>query len=114
MTIGVRCHMGFDFVIRFEKLGEDFAKVLSLVGIEKVRSLPVVNPTAKKGKNFISNYSPQTIRRAKWVFGPFMQKWGYEFPQEWGGWSVSWLNRMEFEFFNIFRTFYWRYLRTRG
>jgi hypothetical protein len=106
-------HSDFDFVIRFEKLGEDFAKVLALLGIEEKRPLPVMNPTSQKAASYLSYYSPKTIKRAKWVYGPFMEKWGYNFPHEWGDASVSWLNKMEFEFCNIFRMFYWEYLRSR-
>ena len=106
-------HKEFDFIIRFENLAHDFAKALKLIGIEAVRPLPVVNRTGKRENGYLTYYTPETIKRAKHVFSPFMKQWGYEFPPEWGDASVSWWNQMEFEFFNIFRNAYWRYLRFR-
>jgi hypothetical protein len=104
-------HEKFDFVIRFENLQDDFAKALTLIGIEPKRPLPLANKTGMKEGDFLFYYTPETVKRAKRVFGPFMSKWGYEFPSEWGDTSVPWWNQMEFELFNVFRNFYWRCLR---
>jgi hypothetical protein len=106
-------HKEFDFVIRFEHLVDDFSKVLHLIGIEPVRSLPQINQTGKREKGYLSYYTPETIDRAKRVFSPFMKQWGYEFPPEWGETSISWWNQLEFDFFNLFRNMYWRFLRFR-
>jgi hypothetical protein len=106
-------HKEFDFIIRFENLVDDFAKALHLIGIEPVRPLPVINRTGKREKTYLSYYTPETIGRAKRVFSPFMKQWGYEFPPEWGETSISWWNQLEFDFFNLFRNMYWRYLRFR-
>ena len=51
-------HKEFDFVIRFENLQDDFAKVLELLGIEQKRPLPLVNKTAEKD-HFSSYYTPE-------------------------------------------------------
>lgn len=104
-------HEKFDFVIRFENLAEDFAKALELIGIEQKRPLPLINKTAGKNQDFTCHYTPKTVSRAKHVFGPFMEKWDYEFPVEWGNCAVPWRSRVEFEFFNVFRRFYWNHLR---
>jgi len=105
-------HKNFEFVIRFESLADDFAKVLELLGIEQVRPLPQINKTAERDKDFFSYYNtPQARKRAKQVFGPFLKEWGYEFPVEWEDTSISWLAQVEFLFFNIFRVFYWKHLR---
>jgi hypothetical protein len=106
-------HKEFDFIIRFENLAGDFDKALRLIGIEPVRPLPQVNRTGKREKSYLTYYTPETIGRAKRVFSPFMRQWGYEFPPEWGETSVSWWNQLEFDFFNLFRNVYWRYLRFR-
>lgn len=106
-------HKQFDFVIRFENLQEDFATALALIGIDQQRPLPIVNKTSGKERDFLSYYTPDIIPRAKRVFGPYMKQWGYEFPREWGDDEVSWWHRAEFEFFNLFRTVYWRYVRSR-
>jgi hypothetical protein len=106
-------HKDFDFVIRFENLADDFAKVLALLDIEPVRRLPEFNKTAQRNSNFFIYYTPETRERAKRVFGPFMKIWGYNFPPEWGEASVPWWNQLQFDFLNIFRVFYWKYLRFR-
>jgi hypothetical protein len=103
----------YDYVIRFENIEEDFNTALGLIGIEPKRTLPIRNATTKRKREFASYYSPKAIRRARWVFGPFMKQWGYEFPVEWGEVSLPWLQNLEYQFFNLFRGFYWRYLRSR-
>jgi hypothetical protein len=106
-------HRDFDFIIRYESLANDFSDVLRLIGIEPRRPLPLINKTDRKSENFSSYYTPRTIRRAQWVFGSYMQQWGYKFPAEWDTTPVSWFNQAEFEFINYFRNIYWRYLRYR-
>jgi hypothetical protein len=103
-------HKEFDFVIHFETLQEDFARALELIGIKPVRPLPLVNKTREK-EHFLTYYSPEIVGRAKRVFGPFMEEWGYKFPPEWGDCSVSWSNRMLYSGLNVLRNFYWRYVR---
>jgi hypothetical protein len=106
-------HNVFDFIIRFENIQEDFSKALTLIGIKQKRPLPLVNRTSMKERDFLTYYTPETIERAKRVFGPFMKKWGYEFPPEWGDASFSWYEMIGFGFFGLFRNFYWKHLRFR-
>ncbi len=77
-------HRLLNFVMRFEHLQDDFAEVLGLIGIEPRRSLPVVNSTSGRRDDFASYYSPEIIPRARWIFGPFMERWGYDLPPGWG------------------------------
>ena len=104
-------HRKFDFIIRFERIRQDFSRVLEMVGLEQARPLPIMHTTAEKHSEFASYYTPEAIRRAKHVFGSFMKRWGYEFPAEWGSHSISRMNRVEYEFLNLFRKFYWIFLR---
>ncbi|MBI5030580.1 MAG: sulfotransferase family 2 domain-containing protein [Chloroflexi bacterium] len=106
-------HKKFDFIIRFERLQQDFAEALQRIGIEPVRPLPRTNPTRQKSQNFLSYYTPDIREHAKWVFGPYMKQWGYEFPPEWGETRISSWNQLQFDFFNAFRIVYWKYLRNR-
>jgi hypothetical protein len=106
-------HKKFDYVLRFEMLQEDFSRVLQMLGIEQVRPLPVANKTGARSQAYHTYYTPPAIRRAKWVFGPYMKQWGYEFPPEWGDVTVWWLNQFVFDVANQFRFFYWRHLRYR-
>jgi hypothetical protein len=105
------CYKSCDFVIRFENIQADFAKALELIGIEAVRPLPQVNKTSGRERNFSSYYTPEIIDQAKKVFGPFMRRWGYEFPAGWGEESRSWWNDLEFYGVDTVRSFYWKHLR---
>jgi hypothetical protein len=103
-------HSSFDFIIRFENLHNDFATVLRLLKIEQVRSLPSINVTAEKSQDFLSYYTPEVRDRARWVFGPHMKEWGYEFPPEWGDHPVPWSSQLLFRVLGICR----RYLKWKG
>jgi len=103
-------HHHFDFIIRFERLQEDFAILLRRLRIEQVRPLPVVNPTSNKKANFWSYYTPDTWTRAKKVFGPYMAKWGYTFPPEWGDCHITPFTRLQFVVLGIVRRIRWRYV----
>lgn len=100
-----------DFVIRFEHLEEDFAKALKLIGIQEEIGLPRANKTSARQDAFLSLYNAEAIKRAKYVFGPFMKKWGYHFPAEWGESAVSWQAQKEYELVNVFRKLCWVHLK---
>ncbi len=76
-------HTRMDDLIRFEHLQEDFSRVLGRLGLAQVRPLPVVNQTSGRG-NYLDYYPPELRPHATRVFGPFMHRWGYELPPEWG------------------------------
>lgn len=104
-------HKNFDFVIRFENIVEDFAEALRLMGVEQKRPLPVRNKTPERQKGYLSYYTPRAIKRARRIFGPYMQEWGYEMPADWNVPAVSWVNQAEYKIFTFFRTIYWKYFR---
>ena len=108
----VVAHKSFNHVVRFERLQEDFAQVLQILGLEQVRPLPRRNPTRDKA-GFESLYiSPVARRRARFVFGPFMSYWNYEFPAEWGPTSPpGMVSRVLYHLANVPRRIYWRWLR---
>lgn len=100
-------HEQFDFVIRYENLQGDFSKLLSLLGLHQKRPLPVVNKTEKK-EFFLSYYTPEIHARARRVFGPFLKKWGYDFPPEWGNSYVPWTSQKMFDIISfVKRQFFW-------
>lgn len=74
----------FDSVIRFESLQEGFAQVLDRLGIEQVAPVGHVNPTRAKRAPYHEFYAPEIHEQAARCYGPFMRKWGYEFPEGWG------------------------------
>jgi hypothetical protein len=104
-------HRRFDYVIRFERLSEDFDAVLRRIGIEPVRPLPALNRTGVRERDFSSYYTPEAQRRARRVCGPYMERWGYEFPTDWAIEAPSALHRAQYAVFSFFARFYWRYLR---
>jgi hypothetical protein len=96
-------HKEVDFIIHFENLQDDFSKVLKLLGIDQRRPLPVRNKTAGKRKDFWSYYTPEIRDQAIRVFGPFMKKWGYDFPPEWGDNSIPWLSQVQYDVLGVLR-----------
>jgi hypothetical protein len=80
-------HHRFDYVYKLENVQEDFAEILRRIGLPQVGPLPVVHPTTGKS-SWQDYYGPETYRRALFVCGPLMERWGYEFPEEWSLGSV--------------------------
>lgn len=88
-------HHRLSFVLRFERLEDDFAELLRRLGLAPVRPLPVVNRTGEKS-DFLSFYTPEIRRRAQRVFGPFLRRWGYELPAQWGLPPAPWSDELAF------------------
>lgn len=103
-------HAHLDYVMHFELLSEDFSEVLTMIGLEQVRPLPITNKTAERRDDFWSYYTPEIQSRAQWVFGPYFKRWGYEFPQSWVR-SNTVGPGLAFHLTNVFRHVYWRFLR---
>jgi hypothetical protein len=104
-------HERLDYVIRFENLEEDFTTVLEMIGLEPKRPLPRLNRTAERPGTFVDEYSPAAIRRATWVFGPYMERWGYELPAGWEDASIHPSSRLAFRALAAPRRLYWQRLR---
>ncbi len=106
-------HRLFDDILRFETLTEDFARVVSGFGAVHLRALPIKNKTAVRAKHFSEYYDDKAIARAKWVFAVFMDRWGYDFPREWGAQDTlpSPWNLAVHGFLSLFRRLYWTRLR---
>lgn len=96
------------YVIRFEHLQEDFEKALIQCEITPKRPLPIVNKTKKK-KSFESFYTDENKVLSLSIFGPYMQKHGIEFPENWKENKVNWLSRFKFKLFGYLRAFYWKH-----
>jgi hypothetical protein len=103
-------HHRFDYVMRFEDLQRDFAAVLHKLGLKAQRPLPVENPTQKQDSDFVTHYTAECRQHAKWVFGPFMRRWNYRFPEGWGAQSIPWSSELLFRVLGPYRRFRWRYL----
>jgi len=105
-------HKQMDHIIRFENLNADFAEALKRIGVEKVRDIPVANKTAEKTKTFWEYYaSDKAKRRAKFIFGPYMQRWSYDFPPDWNHIKIPWYAFALYHCVNVARIVFWKFLR---
>jgi hypothetical protein len=102
-------HARMDDLIRFEHLQEDFSRVLRRLGLRQVRPVPVVNATAERG-SYLDYYPPELRGHAVRVFGPFMRRWGYELPPEWGDVRVPIAWTVGYRVLGAVRYVYRRYL----
>jgi hypothetical protein len=107
-------HHRFDFILRFESLARDFARLLTRLGIPQQRPLPLVNPTLERSRGFLSYYTPAAIPHAVRVFGPFMAEWGYELPAHWNTSPLSVRARLHFKLLRAGRRIYWSRVRDSG
>jgi hypothetical protein len=104
-------HRRMDAVLRFESLVTDFDATLRQVGIAPIRELPAKNITPGRDRNWESYYTPGAIRRAVWIFGPYLQRWGYAFPPSWGDVRVPTWSRLLYRVAYVFRRIYWVHFR---
>ncbi len=100
-----------DYVMRFEKLQAEFRELLGRLGLEAARPVPVQNKTALRQADWQGYYSPNIVPQAKRCFGPFMRKWGYSFPEEWGESKVNWRAELTFRAWSAGQKAYIRHLR---
>ena len=92
-----------DFVIRYENIAEDYLLALNKVGVESPSPLPVANKTVGK-KNDLSEYYTEKIRKkAIYVFGPFLAKYNYSFPENWGDINIPLLSIIKFKVMGVLR-----------
>lgn len=103
-------HARMSYVMRFESLSRDFDNVLRSIGTEPVRTLPVASKTRERADDSWSYYTPAIQSRARWVFGLYFRRRGYEVPDDWNATSLPG-NEVTFTLLNLPRQLYWRYLR---
>lgn len=100
-----------DYVMRFEDLQAEFREVLRRLGLGAVRPVPVQNKTAQRRADWRSYYTPAIIPQAMRQFGPFMRRWGYSFPEEWGESGVDWRSELWFRAWSAGQKAYIRHVR---
>ena len=89
--------------MRREKMAE--------LGISQQRPLPVVNKTEGRRPEWQSYYTSDSIKTAKRLFCPFMNEWGYEFPESWGPAVFSPGRMLMYRFQNLLRKIYFTHFR---
>ncbi len=103
-----------DFVMRYERIQRDFFHVLRKLGIAPIREVPVTNRTTiGKRADWTSYYPPEIIEQAKRVCGPYMSKWGYEFPESWGVYQPAMTANVNYILWRELRKLYTENIRYR-
>lgn len=100
-----------DAVVRFERLQEDFAAVLETLGLQAVRELPKRGNAVSWSHDPASYYGPRSVARAKRVFGPYMQRWGYHFPPSWTAGDPTATSLLLDKALAVPRVAWWRWVR---
>ena len=80
--------------------------VVSKLGVKSPKPLSEANKTAGKKQNLSFYYTKDIKERAIYVFGPFLEKYKYNFPEEWGKIHVSKFSRLYFNFLYYLRMIY--------
>jgi hypothetical protein len=80
-------HERFDYVMRFERLQEEFAEV---------QPIPHVNRTGGKSRDFWEYYTEDVRDQAMRLYWPYMRRWGYAFPEQWGPPPEDWGAELKF------------------
>ncbi|MFC2043162.1 hypothetical protein ACFLUA_03310 [Chloroflexota bacterium] len=92
--------------MRFEHLQDDFKELLSKLDFIQIRAVPVTNITKGRNKNWGKYYTPELIQKAKIICGPFMGKWGYKFPPDWGEHKITSIDKFNFLLMVYVKAFY--------
>jgi hypothetical protein len=77
-----------DKILRFENLQEDFTSLVEEYNLSIDDTLPTNNKLIGK-PSYLKYYTPNTIKRAQFVFSEYFDKTGYNFPEDWGKYKTS-------------------------
>jgi hypothetical protein len=100
-----------DFVIRYENLAEDYLLALKKVGVSNPKPLLVANKTVGKNNNLLIYYTNDIKEISIDVFGPFLEKYNYSFPEEWGAVKISFKSKLEFLVLGVLRKLNQKYFK---
>lgn len=100
-----------DFVIRYENIVVDYLLALEKVGIKNPRPLAVVNKTTSKKKDLLAYYTEDIQDKAIAVFGPFLEKYNYSFPDDWGKIKTPIVSKIQFQILGRLRKINQRYFK---
>jgi hypothetical protein len=70
---------GADFLMRFERLQEDFNEVLRCIGVDKPIEIPRINVTNDREGDYREYYTPRARAIVERVFAPDLARFGYSF-----------------------------------
>ena len=100
-----------DYVIRYENIAEDYLTALQKAGAVNLRPLPVANKTVGKKQEISEYYTDDIKEKAISVFGPFLEKYNYSFPEAWGKVQLPIKSRLQFIALSILRKINQKYFK---
>ena len=100
-----------DFVIKYENIAKDYLTALQKAGLENPRLLPVANKTTGKKLGLSGYYTEAIKEQAISVFGPFLEKYNYSFPEEWGEVKVTLKSKIQFKILGALRKLNQKYFK---
>ena len=100
-----------DFVIRHETIEKDYLLALKKAGVIEPKLLPVANKTVGKKKDILAYYTRDIKEISIAVFGPFLQKYNYSFPEAWGVVKVPLKSKIEFLILGFLRKINQKYFK---
>jgi hypothetical protein len=68
-----------DFVMRFERLQEDFNEVLRRIGVDEPIEIPKINVTKARDRDYREYYTPKARAVVERVYAPDIKRFGYSF-----------------------------------
>lgn len=97
-----------NYIIRYENIAEDYKTALIKAGVKNPKPLAVTNKTSGKKKDITEYYTEEVQRLALFVFGPFLSKYNYEFPDKWINKKVPFSAYFLFKIGEIARRLKWK------
>lgn len=101
----------YDYVLRFERINEDFKYTLGKMNITPKRDIPVVNKTRKETVSFEKYYTSDIIPLVQKNFYFAMKMYGYDFPSDWPEYKPGIVDIIRYRTYTGFKQIYWKYIR---
>ena len=100
-----------DFVIKHETIAKDYKLALIKAGVSNPKPLPVANKTVGKKNDLLEYYTNDIKEISIAVFGPFLEKYNYSFPKEWGEVKIPLKSKLEFLILGFLRKLNQKYFK---
>ena len=100
-----------DFVIKHETIAKDYKLALRKAGVSNPKPLPVANKTVGKKNDLLEYYTNDIKEISIAVFGPFLEKYNYSFPKEWGEVKIPLKSKLEFLILGFLRKLNQKYFK---
>ena len=99
-----------DYIIRYENINEDYKTALKNAGIKNPKPLPIANKTAGKKQDLNEYYTEDIQSLALFVFGPFLEKYNYDIPNNWKFKNIPFSSHFLFLVGGLLRKIKWKFM----